>query len=117
MLMTQLPVRAVDLDDGVSPRQEGAGEAGAVGARGLDAKGANATEGAGPGFQVALALRTNWDGHRTQTHAEPVEGYSRMDVFVGIDANDDLGRGGHIHRRLSARGEPGRLVSGQDCDG
>jgi hypothetical protein len=83
-------VRAVDLEDTVPGLSKRAGEAGAVGSGAFDAEGLYRAEGQGPCGEAAVsgAARRNRCGG--EPGAQGAEGDRRMDVLVGVDADDDV---------------------------
>nr|WP_241671548.1 hypothetical protein [Dankookia rubra] len=83
-------VRAVDLEDTMPGLSERAGEAGAVGSGAFDAEGLYRAEGPGPCGEAAVsgAARRNRCGG--EPGAQGAEGDRRMDVLVGVDADDDV---------------------------
>src|SRR4051812_30546718 len=73
LLVAQLAVGAVHLDDGVPAPHQRAREASAIGAGALDAEGIDSAEGAGPGFQLAVAVRVHQDGDRAESGSKAVK--------------------------------------------
>ena len=70
---------------------EEARQAGAVGARALDAEGADGTQGPGPGLEFAVAAEADLDRQFPETGAEPRDGHGGVGALVGVDADDDVG--------------------------
>ena len=79
------------------PRARSAREACAVGAGALDTEGSHAAERAGPNLKLVIALPADRDGRRAELCPEPIESDGGMSVFVGVDADDDVGRSDGVH--------------------
>ena len=86
----ELPVGAVDLEDGMPALAQEAGQPGAVGARALDAEGPDGPESPGPAFQLSVAFETDRDGRSAQAGAARVDRDRGMDVLVGKRGEEAL---------------------------
>src|ERR687893_1068833 len=70
---------------------EEARQAGAAGARALDAEGADAAQGPRPDLELTAAREADLDRQLRGAGAKPRDGHGGVDVLVGVDADDDVG--------------------------
>jgi hypothetical protein len=104
----ELAAGAIHLKNRVPPLPQEAGQPGAVGARALDAEGPDGPERPRPGLQLPVTVGADQDGRGAQAGAARVDRHGGVDVFVGVDADDDLVRWGLAH------GGGSRPVAGPD---
>jgi hypothetical protein len=119
VLAAQPAVRTADLVDHMAAPAEEARQAGAVGARALDAEGAGLPQRTGPGGEPAVAFGADRKAQLAQARAERRDSHGGVDVLVGVDADQDVGRDDLAHVTCSPNrlGGFGDRASGQDCDG
>ena len=105
LLVPQLAIRAVDLEHGMTVLAQEAGQASAVGAGALDAKGADRPQGLGPGLQGLVAFAAGRDGQAAEAGAERADRHGGMGELVGVDTDENVGAGrGLVHNvRLQAK--------------
>jgi hypothetical protein len=90
--VSELPVGAIHLDDGVALFAREAGQTSAVRARALDADRPDGAERGGPGLERLVALAAGRDCRGGKLPAECTDRGGSVRVLVGVDANDDIGQ-------------------------
>src|ERR1019366_2814613 len=97
VLMPELTIGAVHLDNSIPLRlQKKTRETRAMRSGALNAKGMDRTERSRPGFEM-VAFGAYGDCQRPKTDPNPVDRDSGVDVFVGVNADDDFAKVGLAH--------------------
>ena len=97
VLMSELTIGAVHFDNGMALRLQKARETRVIRSSPLDTKSMDRTERSRPRFEILLTLRAYGDCEHPKMGADPIDCDSDVDVFVGINADDDFDRVGLAH--------------------
>lgn len=100
-LVSQLAVGSVDLQHGMTAFIEEAGQASTIGAGALDPDCPNSAQRCRPGLECLISLAAGRDGRAGQVDAERADSGNGVNVFVGVDADDDVGWFGVAHCEAS----------------